>query len=87
VFSEEAWQRVTSVLALSARESEILPFRGSERVVHCREPGDFVAHGPRASRARVSEAARLRVSSRVALVVRVFAERRVVGLNAGEQAA
>jgi DNA-binding NarL/FixJ family response regulator len=73
VFSEEAWQRVTSVLALSARESEILQAVFEDQKECCIAANlGISSHTVHTHLERIYR--KLHVSSRVALVVRVFAE-------------
>jgi DNA-binding NarL/FixJ family response regulator len=73
VFSEEAWQRVTHVLALSARESQILQgvFEDQKECCIAANLG-ISSHTVHTHLERIYR--KLHVSSRVALVVRVFAE-------------
>jgi DNA-binding NarL/FixJ family response regulator len=73
VFSPEAWQRVTSVLALSTRESEILKAVFEDQKEHCIAANlGISSHTVHTHLERLYR--KLRVSSRVGLVVRVFAE-------------
>jgi DNA-binding CsgD family transcriptional regulator len=73
LFSEEAWQRVTSVLALSARESEILQGIFEDQKESCIAANlGISSHTVHTHLERLYR--KLRVTSRVGLVVRVFAE-------------
>jgi DNA-binding NarL/FixJ family response regulator len=73
VFSEDAWQRVTSVLALSARESEILQAVFEDQKECCIAANlGISSHTVHTHLERIYR--KLHVSSRVELVVRVFAE-------------
>lgn len=73
VFSEAAWQRVTSVLALSARESEILQAVFEDQKEYCIAANlGISSHTVHTHLERLYR--KLPVSSRVELVVRVFAE-------------
>jgi DNA-binding NarL/FixJ family response regulator len=72
VFSEEGWHRVTSVLALSARESEILQAVFEDQKECCIAANlGISSHTVHTHLERIYR--KLHVSSRVALVVRVFA--------------
>jgi DNA-binding CsgD family transcriptional regulator len=72
VFSEEAWQRVTRVLRLSARESEILQAVFEDHKESCIAANlGISSHTVHTHLERIYR--KLHVSSRVALVVRVFA--------------
>lgn len=73
VFSKEAWQRVTSVLALSTRESEILEAVFEDQKECCIAANlGISSHTVHTHLERIYR--KLHVSSRVELVVRVFAE-------------
>lgn len=73
VLSQEAWQRVTSALALSARESEILQAIFEDQKECCIAANlGISSHTVHTHLERIYR--KLHVSSRVALVVRVFAE-------------
>jgi DNA-binding NarL/FixJ family response regulator len=73
VFSEEAWQRMTSVLALSGRESEILQAVFEDQKECCIAANlGISSHTVHTHFERIYR--KLHVSSRVELVVRVFAE-------------
>jgi DNA-binding CsgD family transcriptional regulator len=73
VFSEDAWARLSSVLALSARESEILKAVFEDQKESCIAANLRISsHTVHTHIERIYR--KLRVSSRVELVVRVFAE-------------
>jgi DNA-binding NarL/FixJ family response regulator len=73
IFSDEAWQRVTSVLTLSARESEILQAVFDDQKESCIAANlGISSHTVHTHLERIYR--KLHVSSRVELVVRVFAE-------------
>jgi DNA-binding NarL/FixJ family response regulator len=73
VLSEEDWQHVTSVLALSAREAEILQAVFEDQKECCIAANlGISSHTVHTHLERIYR--KLHVSSRVGLVVRVFAE-------------
>jgi DNA-binding NarL/FixJ family response regulator len=73
VFSAEAWQRVTNVLALSGRESQILQAVFEDQKERCIAANlGISSHTVHTHLERIYR--KLHVSSRVELVVRVFAE-------------
>ena len=72
VFSAEAWRRVTGMLALSARESEILQAVFEDQKEYCIAANlGISSHTVHTHLERIYR--KLHVSSRVELVVRVFA--------------
>ena len=72
VFSDDAWQRLTGVLALSGRESEILQAVFEDQKEHCIAANlGISSHTVHTHLERIYR--KLHVSSRVELVVRVFA--------------
>ena len=73
LFSEEAWQRVASMLTLSGRESEILQAVFEDQKESCIAANlGISSHTVHTHFERIYR--KLHVSSRVELVVRVFAE-------------
>jgi DNA-binding NarL/FixJ family response regulator len=73
IFSDQTWERVTSVLALSVRESEILKAVFEDQKESCIAANlGISSHTVHTHLERIYR--KLRVSSRVELVVRIFAE-------------
>ncbi len=73
IFSDETWQRVTSVLTLSVRESEILQAVFEDQKESCIAANlGISSHTVHTHLERIYR--KLHVSSRVELVLRVFAE-------------